>query len=160
MSVNGEMVVVGLFFLCLGVILVTDSRWGGYHIYRSVTYPGTVMGILSNGVTGRLRWTDIFLGMLILGLLAWLLRRAVSDWFGIGRGDIRLLVLVGAFLGWKLGLLALLLGCVIIVAARPFFSGPIVFERHVFRDGMPAGPALVLGAVISWILGRIGLTPM
>src|SRR5688572_14753713 len=114
-----------------------------------------IIGVLANGISGRLTWIDVALGMIVLGVLAWMLRRALSRWFGIARGDIRLPILIGAFLGLKLGLLALFLGCLVILSARPFFSGPIVFEGHYFPDGMPAGPSIALGAVIAWIVGAV-----
>ncbi len=68
----------------------------------------------------------------------------------MGMGDVKLLAMLGAFLGWKATLLTLLLGS---------FSGAVVggglmaTKRIKHSEPIPFGPFLALGAVFALFLG-------
>ena len=92
--------------------------------------------------------TDAVIGAVagILGLLAiigtyWLIRREE----GMGMGDVKLLGMMGAFLGWQalapIILIASVTGSVIGVAL-------MLFQGRGFRSQLPFGPFLSLGAVV------------
>jgi leader peptidase (prepilin peptidase)/N-methyltransferase len=67
----------------------------------------------------------------------------------MGGGDVKLMALIGAFLGWKLALLAFFIA--------PFFGGVIgIIEKIRTKDNTIAyGPFLVLGALISMFWGDV-----
>ena len=78
----------------------------------------------------------------------------------MGGGDVKLMAMVGAFLGWKLALLAFFIA--------PFFGAIYgIIEKIRTKDSAIAyGPFLSLGALLSllfgeailaWILGGYGL---
>jgi len=78
----------------------------------------------------------------------------------MGGGDVKLMAMVGAFLGWKLTLLAFFIA--------PFFGAVYgIVEKIRTKDSAIAyGPFLVLGSLISlfwgteiinWILGNYGI---
>lgn len=71
----------------------------------------------------------------------------LSEAEAMGFGDVELMAMIGAFLGWKLALLTFFVA--------PFFgaaAGIILKIRHG-RDLMPYGPYLSLGAVIVLFYG-------
>jgi leader peptidase (prepilin peptidase)/N-methyltransferase len=65
-------------------------------------------------------------------------------------GDVKMLAMIGAFLGWKLVLLTLVLAS---------FSGTIVgvavlvFKRESMKYALPFGTFLALGAMVAAIAG-------
>jgi len=78
----------------------------------------------------------------------------------MGGGDVKLMALIGAFLGWKLTLLTFFIA--------PFFgAGYGIVEKIRTKDSAIAyGPFIVMGALVSmfygdviikWILGQYGL---
>lgn len=94
----------------------------------------------------------------LMGLLGDFLFKKES----MGGGDIKLLAMIGAFLGWKLALLTFFVA--------PFFGAVFgIAEKIRTNDtAIPYGPFLVLGALISlfygdtiinWILNGYGLVP-
>jgi leader peptidase (prepilin peptidase)/N-methyltransferase len=65
---------------------------------------------------------------------------------GLGMGDVKLLAMIGAFLGWKLVLLTLVMaslsGSIIGVAL-------IASKRGTMKYALPFGTFLAIGAVVS-----------
>jgi leader peptidase (prepilin peptidase)/N-methyltransferase len=82
--------------------------------------------------------------MLAIGLL--LYRRA--DVFGLG--DVKLAVFIGVVSGFPTALRALVLG---VVVGGVLGLGVAVVRRST-RSTMPYGPALAIGAYLTWLLGR------
>ena len=64
----------------------------------------------------------------------------------MGGGDIKLMGMMGAFLGWDAGLLALFVGALLgsVVGIVRIASG-----KQKRRDPMPFGPFLAVGGLIS-----------
>jgi leader peptidase (prepilin peptidase)/N-methyltransferase len=78
----------------------------------------------------------------------------------MGGGDMKLGAMMGAFLGWKLVLLAILLG---VFAGGAVAIALLTTGSKGRKDPVPFGPFLALGAVLSllwgndlleWYLGR------
>ena len=66
----------------------------------------------------------------------------------MGGGDVKLMAMVGAFLGWKLAVLAFFIA--------PFFGAIFgIVEKIRTKDStMPYGPFLVLGTLVSLFYGN------
>jgi leader peptidase (prepilin peptidase)/N-methyltransferase len=123
-----------------------------------ITLPGIVIGAVLAMALHPAAWLDTLLGILVGGGLFLLIILASRG--GMGGGDMKLGAMMGAFLGWKLVLLAILLGvfgggAVAIVLLATGAKGR--------KDPVPFGPFLALGGVISllwgdrllaWYLGR------
>jgi leader peptidase (prepilin peptidase)/N-methyltransferase len=69
-----------------------------------ISLPGIVVGFLCSFVIPWLTWLDSLLGILLGGgllfAIAWLYEVLLKR-EGMGGGDIKLLAMIGAFLGWK-----------------------------------------------------------
>jgi leader peptidase (prepilin peptidase)/N-methyltransferase len=101
-----------------------------------ITFSNSLLGILLGG--GSL--------FLIATVYQWLFKRE-----GMGGGDVKLLAMIGAFLGWKAVILTILLGSLI-----GSITGIIVMvsKGKDFKYAIPFGPFLSLGAVIALFYGE------
>jgi leader peptidase (prepilin peptidase)/N-methyltransferase len=81
----------------------------------------------------------------------------------MGGGDIKLMGMVGSFLGWKGALLTIMLGAISGSVVGIFL---IVLKKHKMEKLIPFGPFLAIGAVasaffgpaiVSWYLGLISI---
>ena len=68
----------------------------------------------------------------------------------MGLGDVKLIAMIGALVGWKLALLTILVGA---VAGSIVGIGLMVFQGKGRKTAVPFGPFLSLGAVISVVCG-------
>jgi leader peptidase (prepilin peptidase)/N-methyltransferase len=90
------------FSACLIIIIFIDL---GHRIIPDVvSLPGIAVGFLSSFLMPDLSWLDSLLGILlgggILFLVAWGYY-IITHREGMGGGDIKLLAMIGAFLGWQ-----------------------------------------------------------
>ena len=69
---------------------------------------------------------------------------------GMGGGDMKLGAMLGAFLGWKLGLLALLLG---VLAGGGVAVALLLLGRKGRKEAIPFGPYLALGGAVALLWG-------
>ncbi len=118
-----------------------------------ISLPGIVVGFLCSFFIPWVPWLDSLLGILIGGgilfLIAWgyefLTKRE-----GMGGGDIKLLAMLGAFLGWKaifpMVFLASLAGTVI---GLPL----MVLQKKDSKLALPFGPFLALAALVHLFWG-------
>lgn len=136
-------------------IAVTDAR--EYIIPDEFTLGGTVLGIgfaLLARWQGHapdphtLPWTQALIGaatgFALLWVIAWLGARVFGQ-EAMGGGDIKMMMMIGAFLGWQGVLLTLFFGAVL---------GTIVFLpfRLAGRDKLvPFGIFLAIGAAACWV---------
>jgi leader peptidase (prepilin peptidase) / N-methyltransferase len=125
-----------------------------------MTKPGMVIGLLGGlwpGVAGVLS-TDpstpvalrsllaSLVGLAVGGGVTWLIRAVGSAVFrreAMGFGDVKLMGMIGAFLGWQAALLTMFLGCVF--GAILGSIGSLLGRGSV----IPFGPYLALGAVVA-----------
>jgi len=69
----------------------------------------------------------------------------------MGGGDMKLGAMLGAFLGWPLGLLALFAG---VLAGGIVALTLLALGRRGRKDAIPFGPFLALGGAISALWGE------
>jgi len=135
-------------FACLLVVVAWIDV--DYHIIPDlITFPGLIIGLLLAFLQGWSMAANSLWGMGLLGGL--LLLVAVLSQGGMGGGDIKLAAVMGAFLGWKLGLIALLLS---FLAGSLAGLGSILFLGKTRKDAIPFGPFLALGGLVSLLLGE------
>jgi leader peptidase (prepilin peptidase) / N-methyltransferase len=119
-----------------------------------ISLPGIVVGFVANSLLpGGVGWLDSLIGIAVGGGI-FLVIILVSGG-GMGGGDMKLGAMLGAFLGWKLGLLALLLG---VLAGGAVAVVLLLFGRKGRKDAIPFGPYLALGGAIALLWGDQVLT--
>jgi leader peptidase (prepilin peptidase)/N-methyltransferase len=145
------LLVVRLLFACAMVVLFAIDL--EHHLLPDViTLPGIVAGLLCStmlppGIVAAL------LGMLIGGGVLWLIGEAYfrySGQEGMGGGDVKMLAMIGAFLGWKLVLVTLVLSS---VAGSLIGVLVIMLRRGGMKYALPYGTFLALGALAASLAG-------
>jgi leader peptidase (prepilin peptidase)/N-methyltransferase len=94
------------------------------------------------------------LGVLIGGGILWFLAWASPYLFGkegMGGGDIKLLAMIGAFLGWKPALMTIMVGSFLGSLVGVTLIAAQVIKRE---DYIPFGPFLVCGALVALFFGQ------
>ncbi len=135
-----------LFSAALLVIIVIDIH---HQIIPDViSLPGIVLGVLFSFVSPTVTWQSSLIGLLVGGgvlyavAFFYFLLRKVD---GMGGGDIKLLAMIGAWLGWQS------LPFVIFASS---LSGSLVgliamfYQRKGGRTRIPFGPFLSLSALV------------
>jgi len=139
-----------LFACALIVLFVTDLQ----HkiLPNAITLPGIAVGFLCSLFLPP-GWRDSLIGILVGGGVLFGIAEVyyrVRGHEGLGMGDVKLLGMIGAFLGWKLVLLTLVLAS---------FSGSlvggafIVSGRGDMKYALPFGTFLAIGALVAAIWG-------
>jgi leader peptidase (prepilin peptidase)/N-methyltransferase len=135
------------FVAALIVIAVIDL----YHqiIPDVISLPGIGVGLLASIIVHQIAFFDSLIGI-ILGGGSLFLVATLYQWFfkreGMGGGDIKLLAMIGAFLGWKAVILTILLGSLIGSIAG---LSIMVLKGKDSKYAIPFGPFLSIGAVIA-----------
>jgi leader peptidase (prepilin peptidase)/N-methyltransferase len=114
-----------------------------------ITLSGTVTGFLANLATGRVDWLDSLLGIVVGG--GTFLTIILASGGGMGGGDMKLGAMLGAFLGWKVTLLAILIAVVLGGAIAGLLLATGVRRR---KDPIPFGPFLALGGAVGLLWGE------
>ena len=122
-------------------------------IPNEITIPGLPLGLLASATVLPISAWDALIGALcgggILFAIAWI-SRLVLRREGMGMGDVKLLAMLGAFLGWKATLLTLLLGS---GAGAVVGVTMMAMKRATRHDPIPFGPYLALGAAVALLVG-------
>jgi leader peptidase (prepilin peptidase)/N-methyltransferase len=120
----------------------------------AVTLPGFALAFVYSFFREDLTWSQSLLGAAVGGgaiLLFYGLYYLVRKREGLGLGDATLMFMVGAFLGWKLAVLTLLLGT---------FAGALagvslmVFRKKGLQHAVPFGSFLAPAAFVALVWGE------
>jgi len=139
------LVATALFSLMLVAVFFIDLDH--QIVPNAITYPGLVAGLLFAIPQGRL----VPSLLVAAGAGAVFLMIALVSGGGMGGGDIKLAAMMGAFLGWPLTAVALLLAFVTGAVAGVLL---IAFKRRSRKDPIPFGPSLAAGGVIAMFAGE------
>ena len=153
---DAESILFCLVFSCLLVLSVID--------FRTYEIPiGCNIFILAVGLIHLCmdysNWLLYVIGLIAVSLFLYIIYIATKG-RGIGGGDVKLMAVSGLLIGWKLNLLALILGCIL---------GSVI---HIIRmkltdedNVLAMGPYLSMGILLSvlwgnqiidWYIGYIG----
>ena len=135
--------------LLSALIVITGTDLSHTMIPDAVTLPGIVVGLLCATVILPIGWVDSLLGMALGGGLLWALAWASPYVFGkegMGGGDIKLMAMVGAFIGWKPVLLAIMIGSFLgsVVGVGLMALGIMRRDQYI-----PFGPFLAAGSLLA-----------
>ncbi len=118
-----------------------------------ISLPGIPIGFIASFGLPAVTWADSLIGIAVGGgsLLAIAVGyQLLTGKDGMGGGDIKLLAMIGAFLGWK--------GVFFTIMASSFI-GTVVGIAVMLRSGkgmkmaVPFGPFLAMGAILYLFLG-------
>lgn len=148
----GPLLAARLLFVC-ALIVLFGIDLEHQILPNTITLPGIAIG-LAFSLVGPPGWRASLLGVLLGGgvlyAIAWgyyVVRREE----GLGMGDVKMLGMVGAFLGWQAVLLTLVLaslsGAVIGVAM-------ISLQRGSMKYALPFGTFLAIGALVAMLAGQ------
>jgi len=143
---------VAWFFLA-ALVAVTAIDLEHQIIPDLITLPGILLGFVTSFLGTRVSWVDSLLGILAGGGI--LFAVVVLSGGGMGGGDMKLGAMMGAFLGYKLALLALFLAAILggVVALGLLSTG---IRRR--KDPIPFGPFLAIAAAVAMLWGETILT--
>jgi len=144
---------VGALLFCWAMIALAFIDLDTFYLPDSITLPLLWTGLLFNALGA---FTDLHsavigaaAGYVTLWSVFWLYK-LVTGKEGMGYGDFKLLAAIGAWLGWKVLPMVILLssfvGAVIGIAL-------IVFARHQRSMPIPFGPYLALAGIVALFHG-------
>jgi len=113
-----------------------------------VTLPGIAVGVAFSLLLGQPRWTDALIGIAVGGGLFFAI--IVASRGGMGGGDMKLAAMLGAFLGWRPLLVAILAA---VLAGGLLAIGLLALRRKGRKDAVPFGPFLALGGLVALFWG-------
>ena len=147
-AVNGLNIDSLLYCLLTSALLalsVIDFRT--YEIPAGINIFILIVGLIMT-VFHYKSWTDHVIGFFAVSVFIWIIILATKG-RGMGGGDMKLMAAAGLLLGWKLIILAFLIGCIlgaVIHTIRMKVSG----EDHV----LALGPYLSMGIFIAALWGN------
>lgn len=141
------------FFFIAALLVITFIDIDHRIIPDIISIPGIPMGFIASFFLPDLQWTASALGILLGGglllCIAWGYRMLTGK-DGMGGGDIKLLAMIGAFMGWQ---------GVLFTIMSASFLGTAVGLALMIRAGkgmklaIPFGPFLALGAICYLFFG-------
>ena len=145
------------FIFCSTLIVISFIDLEFQIIPDKITLPGIPIGI----IVGSFLLPDPFMRYNILGLKASLLgfvigggvfyALAIISRGGMGGGDIKMMAMVGALMGWKAVLLISFIGSCIGSIFGVFL---MIFKGKGRKTKIPFGPFLALGSLVTLFYGE------
>jgi leader peptidase (prepilin peptidase)/N-methyltransferase len=143
------------FMLFAGTLLILSFIDFDHKILPDVlTLPGILVGWLASFLPGGISWVDSLIGLMAGGgslyLVAFTYER-ITGREGLGGGDIKLLAMIGAWMGW------VSLPLIVLMSS---LSGAVIGSIFILSGGkgartqIPFGPFLSVGALFYLFWGR------
>lgn len=147
---------IRLLFACAMIVLfVIDLQ---HRILPNViTIPGIAVGFALSFVAEP-GWPSSLMGIALGGGLPWAMYELwylVRHEEGLGFGDVKMLAMIGAFLGWKLVLVTLVLASLL---GSIVGGGMIVARKGSLKYALPFGTFLAVAALVATVAGDALLT--
>lgn len=140
-------------FLC-ALIVITFIDLDHQIIPDVISLPGILIGLTAAFLPGNPDWIDSLLGILIGGGILWAIAEGyfrLTGREGMGGGDVKLLAMIGAFLGWR----AIPVTLMIASLTGTLLGLALMLRRGEGRQmAIPFGPFLAAGAVVALFVGE------
>lgn len=146
-----------VFFLLFGasllVIALIDLQYK--IIPDRISLPGIVVGFAFSLLpSSPLSWSDSLIGIVAGGgflLLVGVAYEKLTGREGMGMGDVKMLAMIGAWMGWRSLLFIILLSS---LAGSLIGGAALVLSRRGVKARIPFGPFLSLGTFIFLFFGE------
>ncbi|MEZ5418426.1 MAG: prepilin peptidase [Vicinamibacterales bacterium] len=148
----GPLLAARLLLVC-GLIVLFGIDLEHQILPNSITLPGIVAG-LAFSLAGPPGLKDSLIGVLVGGGVLYATAGAYYLWRreeGLGMGDVKMLAMIGAFLGWQAVLLTLVLAS---FAGALIGVGLMAVQRGSMKYALPFGTFLALGALVAMLAGQ------
>ncbi|TAN43436.1 MAG: prepilin peptidase [Nitrospirae bacterium] len=150
-----------LFAFVSAMLVITLIDFDFQIIPDAITLPGMIVGAAASFILPdpfanhtTVGFTNSIIG-LVSGYGSFLLIAVIGSWMAkaeaMGGGDLKLMGMVGAFMGWKAVLLTTLAGS---IAGSIIGIGLMAFKGKDRKTAIPFGPFLAIGALISLFFGE------
>jgi leader peptidase (prepilin peptidase)/N-methyltransferase len=138
-----------IYFILIAALLVITFIDIDHRIIPDIiSLPGLPLGFLASFILPQLKWSDSLIGIAAGGgsllAVAWGYQ-LITGKDGMGGGDIKLLAMEGAFLGWK-GVLFIVMASSLIGTAVGIFM--MLRSGKGMKMALPFGPFLAMGAIL------------
>jgi leader peptidase (prepilin peptidase) / N-methyltransferase len=147
--------VVALMLFVAILVAITFIDLDHQIIPDVISLPGIVLGFICSFLLPWVSWSDSLLGILLGGGSLFLVASGyelLTKKEGMGGGDIKLLAMIGAFLGWRSVLpiifFSSVLGTLVGVSA-------MLIKKADGKLAIPFGPFLSTGAIIYLLWGPL-----
>lgn len=140
-------------FFCALLIATTFIDIDHRIIPDELSYGGVAVGLLGAAMVSFDAFTKSLFGMFFGAGLFWLLRLIyfkIRKAEGLGLGDVKLLGMIGAFLGYKGVIITVFLGS---LTGAGIGSALAVLEKKGLKTAIPFGPFLAIGALFALFWG-------
>jgi leader peptidase (prepilin peptidase)/N-methyltransferase len=148
----GPLLASRLVFGCALIVLFAIDL--EHHLLPNViTVPGIVIGFLLS-VINPPGWKSSLIGIVAGGGVLFLIAESyyrLRHEEGLGMGDVKMLAMIGAFLGWPLMLLSLMIAS---LAGSIVGVALILTGRGTLKYALPFGTFLAIGAAASAAVGQ------
>jgi prepilin signal peptidase PulO-like enzyme (type II secretory pathway) len=142
-------------FLIFGLLVITATDMLRFRVPNVITYPGTVAALAAAMLMPDGSIGDAVLAALLGGGVFFVL--ALITRGGIGLGDVKLAVLIGAALGLPIAYQALIYG---IVAAAVVMGALLVAGVVGRRQPVPYAPFLAMAAIVMLLTQGGAFAPL
>lgn len=143
-----------IFAFLAALIVITFIDLDHQIIPDAISLPGIFVGFAAALLFGEPSWSDSLIGIALGGGLLW----GVAEGYarltgreGMGGGDIKLLAMIGAFLGWRAILVTLLFGSLL---GSVIGLSLMALRGRDTKMAIPFGPFLAAGAVVALFWGE------
>jgi leader peptidase (prepilin peptidase)/N-methyltransferase len=152
MTPSGPLLATRLILVCI-LIALFGIDLEHQILPNVITLPGIAVGVLLSLIAPP-GWKDALIGVLLGGGVLYAIAGAYYLWRreeGMGMGDVKMLAMIGAFLGWKAVLVTLVLSS---------FAGAIIgvalmaVQRGTMKFALPFGTFLAVGAIVAMFAGE------
>ncbi|MBN1849932.1 MAG: prepilin peptidase [Deltaproteobacteria bacterium] len=144
---------VSIFLFSASLVVITFIDLYHQIIPDVISIPGMIVGLAISFLPGHVGWLDSIIGILAGGgglYLVAVLFEKLTGKEGMGGGDVKLLGMIGAWMGWKalpfVILFSSLLGTIV-------GGGALLIYRRGLQTRIPFGPFLALGALAYLFFG-------
>ncbi len=143
-----------LLFFAMALVTISFIDLDHQIIPNIISLPGILAGLVVSIVFEHVLWLDSFIGIIVGGGALYLIGwgyEFITGKEGIGGGDVKLLAMIGAWLGWRpLALIVLMSSLVGIIIGSVF----LLMSGKGLRSRIPFGPFLSIGSLLYLFFGR------
>ena len=147
-GLNTEFIIFSILIGSLIVISFIDIKY--QIIPNEITFSFIPIGLIISLIFNHICFINSLLGLIIpaglLLLIAFIYKK------GMGIGDVKLIGMIGVFIGWKFALISIFIGALI---GSIYGIYMMVTDKMTRQTRIPFGPFISLGAIVMILYGDI-----